>query len=156
MTIVASGVGVHCPQCDTEKDEGDFYRQGAGRRSTRCKVCYRANAAARKRGEAAPYIKPSPAKDAWTEFSDDVIRRLYPEGGSTACARLLPDRSIGAIHSRAQNLGVRMSGHKITRQDASMSPVPRQEFADAHRLWMSVDRSVRPDPVVVLAPRIAA
>ena len=46
-------------------------------------------------------------RPAWTPRELQVIRERYPEGGSAACAPLLPARTPNAIVERARKLGVR-------------------------------------------------
>lgn len=62
---------------------------------------------------AAP-VRPDPeavrcygGRPAWTARELQVIRERYPEGGSTACVPLLPERSLTAIVERARKMGVR-------------------------------------------------
>lgn len=96
---------------------------------------------------------------AWTTFGDDVIRRYYPEGGTKACQRWMPNRTAHSITWRAMSIGVKrnreggVDGVPPT-QDFSGSPV--QVYADDHRAWQQIDRTIRGVPVGVLAPRLAA
>ena len=69
----------------------------------------------------------------WGEFSNDVIRRYYPEGGPDACAPLLPGRSRAAIIKQAWTLG---ANNPI---DDSPCPIPYQDDPHIHRLWMECD-----------------
>jgi hypothetical protein len=43
---------------------------------------------------------------AYTPIEDDLIRQIYPTGGSVACAKVMPNRTPLAIQSRAHRLGI--------------------------------------------------
>lgn len=71
--------------------------------------------------DAAPRYGGRPG---WTPRELQVIRERYPEGGSAACAPLLPARTAQAIIERARKLGVRHHRHYI-------KAAPSTELLDA-------------------------
>lgn len=54
------------------------------------------------RAKAAPLNHST----AWTESEDNVLRHLYPRGGSSACLQRLGKRSRDAIMQRARRIGL--------------------------------------------------
>lgn len=91
----------------------------------------------------------------WSTFADDVIRQIYPTGGSAGCMKILTTRTQDAITSRASELKVKRigptGGVPPTRDFAG---IPVQDDAADHRVWMEVDRLIHGQAVGVLAPRL--
>lgn len=48
----------------------------------------------------------------YSQYEDDVIRRLYPMGGARAVVAELPERTLNMITSRATRLGVRLDPNR--------------------------------------------
>lgn len=58
-----------------------------------------------------PKIKRNP-KGAWPEAEEEILRRLYPVGGTAACLPHLPGRSKEAIRHRASQLEIRCPSNR--------------------------------------------
>jgi len=72
-------------------------------------------------------------QDHWTGDEDAVIRDRYPAGGTAACMRAMPHRTLSAIQGRAANLGVKT---RITRKHAvALAAVDPRPLAAALAGW---------------------
>jgi hypothetical protein len=97
--------------------------------AARCRHCEADEAVARNRRRG---IKPPPRK--WTPEELEVLRRVYPEGGSPAVAKLLPDRTLTQIQSRAKDNKIPYTGPTLggsPPKDDEPWGVPVHEYCEA-------------------------
>lgn len=62
----------------------------------------------------------APVLRAWLVHEDRILRTMYEREGARACAARIPDRSLAAIYSRAQALGLRAP--KVQRAGVPRNP----------------------------------
>lgn len=65
-------------------------------------------------------------KNGWTPVENDLIRQLYPDGGTDACAKVIPNRTAVAIQNQATKLGIGHSRRKLWTDE---------ERAELHRTF---------------------
>lgn len=88
------------------------------------------------------------------DFTRDVIREFYPQGGSVRCAPLLPHLSLAQIRNRAKRMGVKAPTHGKTR--SIQVDVSAEASRAAHRVWQLIDRTIPAANDGPLIARIAA
>lgn len=60
----------------------------------------------------------------WTPEEDAIIREHYPTGGTAACLRHLPDRSMNAVRRRASALNIGYQAKDRTRPELQRKHLP--------------------------------
>lgn len=67
----------------------------------------------------------------WKKSEDDIVLRIYPNGGAAAVAALLPHRNTHGIKQRACRLGVRSNSvfsHPSGKHVEDFAGVPVHEY----------------------------
>ena len=74
---------------------------------------------------------------AWEDFEINLIKELYPTGGSKACIKHLPHRTESAIKAKAGKVGAKMVSLKtVKKREKHREAVPgprRSEMSDMQR-----------------------
>ena len=76
----------------------------------------------------------------WTLVEDSLIRQMFPHGGTSAVALVMPDRTESAITARAFRLGAHHVASPFShpaKANEAPWPVPAHDYADEDRAWMA-------------------
>jgi len=106
--------GYTTPHVSWTKEEDDFLKANWQNKSTR-ESCYEfcgknhSRPAIKSRAHTLGLLK----KDVlWTKEETDLLRKVYPQGGISACIPLFPNRQKASIQSQAAKLGIHKEDYK--------------------------------------------
>lgn len=91
-------------------------------------------------------------RKVYQDWENDVIRAVYPDGGLTALQAALKHRTKSSLYRQASRLKVKVLYRPVyVKRSSEFGKLPIQDYADDHREWMKVDRSIIPlSPSAVL------